>query len=454
MRRTILSCIYIVSTDILKYTCKIILIQIFLACVAFLPSANADEIEDLKETGSQVALKACQEGLQNASSRDYVITRSLIAPLRGAKADVVYLQSGGSYEIKLTKLSIAAQRPLYFADLYKGVHDKAKPMLRIVVGGPCRIIGGRQIVYESRDNRSVADRIDHLDNTLKSVRVHTELNPRPPRGSHKQCVKVALLDNGVNYNLSAISVALAYDKAGNMLGHDFWEYDDTPFEFGYPVDALDPRVSAFNPRYHGTGVGSVFLDEVGNEPVCIIPYRYHPVRSGEIIGGIFSRIAEDGAKIVILSSGRQVVWPEFAMALQAHPELLVIAAAGNNGMDLGKRKWFPADYVSPNLLVVGAANEIGARWPRSNYGKDKVHLFVPAVDVAGISHDGAFVRMSGTSLAAPRVAALAAKMLVDNRELASSEIKISLINQAKAIVGTDDTPTLSESAFQKLKAQF
>ena len=58
---------------------------------------------------------------------------------------------------------------------------------------------------------------------------------------------LALVDTGVNYNLPMVQKNLAIDQDRQLIGYDFWDNDNRPFD-------KDPRRNAFFPLHHGTTV--------------------------------------------------------------------------------------------------------------------------------------------------------------------------------------------------------
>jgi hypothetical protein len=115
--------------------------------------------------------------------------------------------------------------------------------------------------------------------------------------------------------------------------------------------------------------------------------------------------------------GKKALVAAFASA----PEILFVTAAGNSNADASFAESMPADIVAPNLLTVGAVDRAGDEAPFTSYGPTvKVHANGYQVD--SFLPGGQRVALSGTSMAAPQVANLAAKLLVVNPKLKPAEV--------------------------------
>ena len=122
---------------------------------------------------------------------------------------------------------------------------------------------------------------------------------------------------------------------------------------------------------------------------------------------------------------------------------LVIAAAGNNGVNTGS--FYPAAY--PDVLGVSATGEDNAPAPFSNSGP-VVDVAAPGVDIIstynvnypGNTTGALYARFSGTSLAAPHVAGVAALVKARRPNLTGQEIAAGIENNATDLgeVGHDD----------------
>lgn len=89
--------------------------------------------------------------------------------------------------------------------------------------------------------------------------------------------------------------------------------------------------------------------------------------------------------------------------------MLFVTAAGNQGLDLnpGTSLWFPSMFNLPNQINVAAHDAMKNLAPFSNYGNIYVNTSSDGVDISSSVLNGAYQRQSGTSMAAPHVAAIA-----------------------------------------------
>jgi len=114
-------------------------------------------------------------------------------------------------------------------------------------------------------------------------------------------------------------------------------------------------------------------------------------------------------------------------AFLSAPDILFVAAAGNSNADSTFNEAIPASIKVPNLLTVGAVDKAGDEAAFTSYGQT-VLVHANGYEVESYIPGGDRLKMSGTSMASPNVANLAAKILVVNPRLKPAQV-IDLIRR-------------------------
>lgn len=233
-------------------------------------------------------------------------------------------------------------------------------------------------------------------------------------------IRVALLDSGVNYLLPAINHKLARDSDGNLIGYDFWDMDARPFD-AHP----DKRGTVSR---HGTRTASLLLKEAPF--VELVPYRY-PRPDMTRMKALVAHAAAHDVRIMGMPLGGNLrdQWMAFESAAKAHPNILFIASAGNNGRDIDDVPVYPASLDLDNMLVVTSADDFARLAQGVNWGRRSVDYLLPAEHQWVTRFDGTSGQVSGSSYAVPRLAALAARFLHNDGSLSVSDLKSRIRNQ-------------------------
>jgi len=120
-------------------------------------------------------------------------------------------------------------------------------------------------------------------------------------------------------------------------------------------------------------------------------------------------------------------------AIESAPDTLFVVAAGNSDSDAGFLEDVPAALHLPNLVAVGAVNKAGDETSFTSHG-DAVVVHASGYQVDSFVPGGTRLRLSGTSMAAPNVVNLAAKLFAIDPTLTPARA-IDLIRR-----GSTDTP--------------
>lgn len=232
-------------------------------------------------------------------------------------------------------------------------------------------------------------------------------------------VKIAVVDSGVDYTHP--------DLAGRVLpGYDFINDDDDPLD----------------DHGHGTHIAGI-IAAVGNNgvgmvgicPDCsIIPVKVLDANNvgtwGSVAAGITYAV-DAGADIINLSLGGSSVAQAVREAVDyaVQHDVLVVAAAGNGRTDA---PFYPA--ALDNVIGVSATRDDDTRWSLSNYG-DYVDLAAPGFAIYSTYNDpdnfyGGYTFMSGTSMAAPHVAGVAALLLSQDPNRSAADLERLLRSSA------------------------
>ncbi len=202
---------------------------------------------------------------------------------------------------------------------------------------------------------------------------------------------------------------------------------DTGCDLGHQdlVDNLLPGFNIINPDEppqdhagHGShccGVIAAVNNEIGMVGVApkakIIPVKVLDDHGNgtlpNVAKGIMAALGA-GADIITMSLGSPSPLPQLQSAIRAANDrgVPVFVAAGNAGMT--KDVFYPSAY--PEAIAIGAIDESFRRALFSNTGKN-LDFMAPGVNILSTVPDNWYAMMSGTSMATPFVAGIAALLL-------------------------------------------
>ncbi|MCC9138571.1 S8 family serine peptidase [Pontibacter silvestris] len=172
---------------------------------------------------------------------------------------------------------------------------------------------------------------------------------------------------------------------------------------------------------------------------------------------------DNGAKIINMSFGKSFSperkWVEDAIKYAQKHDVLLVKAAGNESENVDVVPYFPNPLTikkhkkAPNMITVGASGPAGTSLvaPFSNYGKNIVDVFAPGANIySTIPGGNQYAPFSGTSMASPVVAGLAALIESYYPHLTAEQIKavieesVEKVNEPVINPGTGELVPMSE----------
>lgn len=176
--------------------------------------------------------------------------------------------------------------------------------------------------------------------------------------------------------------------------------------------------------------------------------------------------ADNGAKVINMSFGKYYSphseWVRDAIIYANKKDVLLVNAAGNEGINIDDKGNFPSDEYQGNeitdaFITVGAINpQYGSLLVAdySNYGKTTVDVFAPGSDIYSTYPNNTYESIDGTSMAAPYVTGLAALIRSQYPKLTAVQVKSVLMNsgiaiKTKVVVGENGTQNDYFNTFSK-----
>lgn len=198
---------------------------------------------------------------------------------------------------------------------------------------------------------------------------------------------------------------------------------------------------------HGTHVSGIIaaernnkigMDGIAGDVAKILVVRAVPdgdERDKDIANAIHYAV-DNGAKIINMSFGKpfspnkERVWE--AMKYAEKKGVLIVHAAGNDNKNVDTEYNYPTNFKDNenksfvnNWITVGAStrynNSLKASF--SNYGKEKVDIFAPGLEIYSTITKGKYKFLQGTSMASPVVAGCAALLWAYFPQLSAEQVK-------------------------------
>ncbi|ACF14505.1 peptidase S8 and S53 subtilisin kexin sedolisin [Chloroherpeton thalassium ATCC 35110] len=280
-----------------------------------------------------------------------------------------------------------------------------------------------------------------------------------------ETVAIGIVDTGVEWYHPDLEDKIMYnsgeieddgiDNDGNgyiddYIGWDFGSADNYP-ETGGSGDN-DPNEASAYSSTHGTHCAGIAAAATDNSiGVASIGFntKIIPVKTSidqgaatSIYYGIEGILyaAERGAKIISCSWGGSSYSryeQEIINYVTEDLGALVVAASGNSAKNIDEDPVYPAAYK--NVLSVGSVAQNDVKATSSNYGKYKLDVFAPGASILSTWRPETYSSISGTSMACPMVAGLAALVAAQYPDYTPQQIAEKIRVTADAIDSENPT---------------
>lgn len=274
---------------------------------------------------------------------------------------------------------------------------------------------------------------------------------------------IRVLSSGTTFPEQIAQIEPAVDHYTSKVNH----YYNVNFDGRAPLgdNAYDMSVKVYGnnnvddqgaDEIHGTHVSGIILADRNNDKgakgiannALLMPVRVVPngdEYDKDVALGIKYAV-DNGAKVINTSFGKgyspKANWVYDAIKYAAKKDVLIVNAAGNDAQNIDEKATFPTDApdfkneVADNVLTIGATTrfyneKLLAEF--SNYGKENVDIFSPGHDIYNSIINNEYKKLSGTSMASPTTAGVAALIRSYYPQLSASQVKHIIMNSGALI---------------------
>lgn len=286
------------------------------------------------------------------------------------------------------------------------------------------------------------------------------------RKVHKQKdVTVAIVDTGIDYkhpdladNMWVNRNEIPDDKIDNdnngyvddIYGWDFYNKDASTCHYKYypeyDMNLSDPEDNDDHGTHVAGIIGAIANNNQGiagiasNVNLKLMTLKINGGKDGK--GNVSSAIeavkyaTKMGADICNMSWGTSNN-SESLKTVMKESDLLFVSAAGNTGTNNDTNPVYPASFELNNMISVTFINSTGQLTKLSNFGSSSIDLAAPGEDIFS-TVVGSYGTMTGSSMAAPQVAGVAAMLYAHSDYVYPSNVRDLIINSRKPLKNLEE----------------
>ncbi|WP_078610418.1 MULTISPECIES: type VII secretion-associated serine protease mycosin [Streptomyces] len=304
----------------------------------------------------------------------------------------------------------------------------------VIPAGPLSLAGTGECTYPAKQIKGTPWSLQRvlLDQLWQDTKGIDKKTNRP--------ILVAVIDTGVDNKNPQLT-----DAVDTKLGFEVRKSGKNSLEKGKKGDGTDDLVG------HGTKVAGIIAARphsgtgfVGLAPEAkILPIRQNDEKGSgttDTMATAIDRAVDKHARVINIS--QDTVKPlqannnlQRAINNALEHDVVVIASAGNDGLDGKVKKTYPAAY--DGVLAVGSSDRNNERAPFSQAG-DFVGVAAPGVDMVSTVPGGGQCVDNGTSFSAPYVAGVAALIRAKHPDWKQNQVVAQIEQTAERAVNAHD----------------
>ncbi len=261
-------------------------------------------------------------------------------------------------------------------------------------------------------------------------------------------VVVAVLDSGVDYTHRDLvnNIWVRPVQIKQYEDREIGAIEDTS---GY--NAIENSGDPMDENGHGTHCAGIIGAEGGNEigisgvnwKVKIMPLKFmnkngfgNTKDAIEAINYVINRKrAGVNVRVISASWGSTVRSKALEDVIRKayEADILFVAASGNASANTDQSPHYPSSYPVANVISVAALKRDDQLASFSNYGAKSVHVAAPGAGILSTWLDDEYEERSGTSMATPVVAGVAALILSKRPKLGVDELRSILLKSVDKV---------------------
>jgi len=258
---------------------------------------------------------------------------------------------------------------------------------------------------------------------------------------------IGVIDSGVDLSHPDIMKNLWRNRGeipNNGRDDDGNGYIDDVYGYDFFDDDGDPSDEAG----HGTHISGIIAAEANNTrgisgvcPQCkVMPLKFMDDTGYGYWGNAIKALEyalQNRVKVTCNAYGTYTPHKALEQAIKKAGQkgMLFVAAAGNDGKDNDRTPKLPASYTLGNVISVASIGQTGKLSWFSNYGKQRTDIAAPGEDIYSLDMGRRYKTDSGTSMAAPFVAGVAAMVWLTDPKQTYSQVKLRIMRSARRIDG-------------------